>query len=181
MKFTFGWTVQTLILHSSSESCQFNVWGYELDNLLNVHEGSLQKLPYAYRNLSWKQCPKGRPLSDIIYAFWFSESCCWDKTKERSLTEVHLMNSSVCAGTLSAFSTLGSSGVLSWCAEASGDINTLLLALKPLLSVRVTRGNKLFPFDYCYCYMAISKRETNIQSFCCCWRLCYDVRSFFFM
>lgn len=162
---------------------------FEVMNLI-IYSTITKELSKNYRTHA-ETCLKNNALKVTIHRTlsmryaslkWWLRSCCWDKTKERRLTrEVRLMNSSVCAGTLSAFSTRGSLGVLSWCAEASGDINTLLLALKPLLWVRVTRWNKLFPFDYWYCYMAISKRETNqIQSFCCCWHR-YDVRSFFYV
>lgn len=175
MKFNFGWTFWFYILIVNHVSLMFEVM-----NLI-IYSTIMKELSKNYR-MHPETCLENDALKVILHRTlsmrysspkWWLQSCCWDKTKERSLTrEVHLMNSSVCPGTLSAFSTRGSLGVLSWCAEASGDINTLLLALKPLLWVRVTRWNKLFPFDYCYCYMAISKKETNIQSFCCCWHHC---------
>lgn len=116
--------------------------------------------------------------SDFRSLKWWLQSCCWDKKKERSLTEVHLMNSSVCAGMLSAFSTRGSLGVLPWCAEASGDINTRLLALKPLLWVRVTRGNQLFSFDYWLLHGYLQKRNKHPEFLLMLTSL-YDMRSFF--
>lgn len=143
---------------------------FEVINLI-IYSMIMKDLSKNYR-MHTETCLKNNALKVVLYRTlsmhsdfqslkWWLQSCCWDKTKEQSLTEVHLMNSSVCGGMLSAFSTRGSSGVLPWCIEASGDINTLLLALKPLLWVRVTRGNQLFPFDYWLLHGYFQKRNKH--------------------
>lgn len=102
-------------------------------------------------------CPDMRPWRD-----YFSLA---DGTRQKKKASVKcawwIPLSVLCAGMLSALCTRGRSGVLTWCAEASGDINSPLLAFKLYCGL----DYKFFPSVYFSLMITIlSKTIISVQS-----------------